>query len=174
MLVSTQIKKLTNTSARKHLCQTLIDNNISDKQAVFWTGHANAQSLNNYRHVSSEKQHQVSNLLCGSRKSDTDNLGSNFNAGMYILPCHQNTSRQQMCLPHLNQFLTGQIFMVVFLMLTLITKNHLLVFGKSQRGLSFSATVTTMTFSRPFLFLTCCLGSDLVVQATSGRFKMRV
>ncbi|KAJ8306414.1 hypothetical protein KUTeg_016959 [Tegillarca granosa] len=31
-------KRLTNTSARKHLCQTLINNNVFDEQAAFWIG----------------------------------------------------------------------------------------------------------------------------------------
>lgn len=46
-------KKLTNTSARKHLCQTLLENNISNQQIVFWTGRKKAQSLNNYRIMTS-------------------------------------------------------------------------------------------------------------------------
>jgi len=42
-------KRLTNTSVRKHLCQTLLDNNIPDGQAIHITGHKNPASLNNYR-----------------------------------------------------------------------------------------------------------------------------
>ena len=44
-----EIKRITNTSVRKHLCQKLLDNNIPDTQAVHITGHKNPSSLNNYR-----------------------------------------------------------------------------------------------------------------------------
>lgn len=65
-------KRLTNTSARKHLCQTLITNKVSGKQAVFWTGQKNAQLLNNYRSISNEQQCRVSKFLCGGA-TETDN-----------------------------------------------------------------------------------------------------
>ncbi|KAJ8303986.1 hypothetical protein KUTeg_017569 [Tegillarca granosa] len=66
-------KRLTNTSARKHLCQTLINNNVFDEQAVFWTDHKNVQSLNTYRSISNEQQCRVSKLLCDGA-TETENM----------------------------------------------------------------------------------------------------
>ncbi|KAK3106148.1 hypothetical protein FSP39_013707 [Pinctada imbricata] len=54
------LKHLTKTSARKYLCQKLLDNNVPDTQAVHITGHRNPQSLNNYRTLSNKQLLQQS------------------------------------------------------------------------------------------------------------------
>ena len=61
--LSESAKRLTNTSARKYLCQKLMSHNVPDTQAVHITGHRNPQSLNNYRSLSNKQQHQMSQLL---------------------------------------------------------------------------------------------------------------
>ena len=59
-------KRLTNTSARKYLCQKLLENEIPDAQAVHVTGHKNIQSLNNYRTLNNKQQQTISALISNS------------------------------------------------------------------------------------------------------------
>ena len=56
-------KRITNSSARKRLCQTLLSNNIPDTQAIHVTGHKNPQSLNNYRELTNIQKFVMSNIL---------------------------------------------------------------------------------------------------------------
>ena len=62
-------KKLTNTSARKRLCQKLLQSNVPDTQAVLVTGHKNPASLNNYRVLTNNQQRNISTLLSNTRPS---------------------------------------------------------------------------------------------------------
>jgi len=62
-------KKLTNTSARKRLCQKLLQSNVPDTQAVLVTGHKNPASLNNYRVLTNNQQRNISNLLSNTGPS---------------------------------------------------------------------------------------------------------
>ena len=48
-------KRLTNSSARKRLCQALLQANVPDTHAVHITGHKNPSSLNNYRVLSNNQ-----------------------------------------------------------------------------------------------------------------------
>lgn len=48
-LPSREYKRLTNSSVRKRLCQTLMNNGVEDTMAIHITGHKNPQSLNSYR-----------------------------------------------------------------------------------------------------------------------------
>ena len=72
--LSESAKRLTNTSARKYLCQKLLANNVPDTQAVHITGHRNAQSLNNYRTLSNQQQQRMSELL--STNKSTENINN--------------------------------------------------------------------------------------------------
>ena len=72
--LSESAKRLTNTSARKYLCQKLLANNVPDTQAVHITGHSNAQSLNNYRTLTNQQQHRMSELL--STNKSTNNINN--------------------------------------------------------------------------------------------------
>lgn len=64
-------KRITNTSARKTLCQKLLDHNIPDAQAVHITGHKNVSSLNNYRQLTNKQQMCISNILSKSNANLT-------------------------------------------------------------------------------------------------------
>ena len=59
-------KRITNSSARKRLCQTLLSHNIPDTQAIHVTGHKNPQSLNNYRQLTNRQKFAMSNILSGA------------------------------------------------------------------------------------------------------------
>ena len=69
-------KRLTNTSARKYLCQKLLDSNIPDTQAVHVTGHKNPASLNNYRALSNHQQQNMSTILSRSTNVNTSSSKS--------------------------------------------------------------------------------------------------
>ena len=55
-----------NKSARKYLCQKLLENEIPDTQAVHVTGQKNIQSLNNYRTLNNKQQQIVSAQISNS------------------------------------------------------------------------------------------------------------
>lgn len=63
-------KRLTNHSARKYLVQKLRENNVEANDICHISGHKNVQSIENYSHISENKQRQISNLL-----SDTSGSG---------------------------------------------------------------------------------------------------
>ncbi|WAR27330.1 LOW QUALITY PROTEIN: hypothetical protein MAR_013034 [Mya arenaria] len=54
-------KRLTNTSARKRLCQKLLQSNVPDTQAILITGHKNEGYLNNYRVLPNDQRQSISN-----------------------------------------------------------------------------------------------------------------
>ena len=57
---------LTNHSSRKRMIQTLNDKDIPPSHILQLSGHKNAQSINNYIHVSQEQQKSMSRILRGS------------------------------------------------------------------------------------------------------------
>ena len=57
---------LTNHSSRKRMIQTLNDKNIPPSHIMQLSGHKNAQSINNYSHISQEQQKSMSRILSGS------------------------------------------------------------------------------------------------------------
>jgi hypothetical protein len=62
-------KKLTNTSARKHLLTKLADSNIPDRPIVQISGHKNIASINSYAQMSRKRQNEISfpaNLICSA------------------------------------------------------------------------------------------------------------
>lgn len=69
-------KRLTNTSARKHLITKLSDANIPDRQIVQISGHKNIQSINSYAQLSRKRQHEISDIM----SSKTDNLLNSSNS----------------------------------------------------------------------------------------------
>ena len=73
--------RITNTSVRKHLCQKLLDSNISDTHAIHITGHKSPQSLNNYRKLSNKQKQHVSTLLSSS---GGQNENQNFRKPQYL------------------------------------------------------------------------------------------
>ena len=63
------IKKLTNTSARKHLLTKLSDSNIPDRQIVQISGHKNIASINSYAQMSRKRQNEISDISSNSGKT---------------------------------------------------------------------------------------------------------
>ena len=69
-------KRLTNTSARKHLVTKLSDANIPDRQIVQISGHKNIQSINSYAQHSRKRQHEISDIM----SDKTGNLPNSSNS----------------------------------------------------------------------------------------------
>lgn len=82
-------KRLTQTSAHKHLCQTLSKINISKEQVVRWTDHKNTQCLDNYKRMRNDMQNQVSILLCGVKNIDVNSRIE------HVIFSKSNSTRQQ-------------------------------------------------------------------------------
>lgn len=55
--------RLTNHSARKHLVQNLVNNNVPPTDIIQISGHKNIQSVLNYSHMSNESHKRVSSLM---------------------------------------------------------------------------------------------------------------
>lgn len=66
----TSDKRLTNTSARKHLLTKLADHNIPDRQIVQISGHKNISSINHYAQMSRKRQSEISNIMSGNNNSN--------------------------------------------------------------------------------------------------------
>ena len=56
-------KRLTNHSARKRMIQKLNDSDIPPSHIMQLSGHRNVQSINNYNHISQQKQKNMSRIL---------------------------------------------------------------------------------------------------------------
>ena len=69
-LPSLKNKRLTNTSVRKHVCQTLLDNKVPDSVAIHVTGHKNPATLNNYRQLTNEQKYEMSHMLANSKSTE--------------------------------------------------------------------------------------------------------
>lgn len=59
----TSDKRLTNTTARKHLLTKLADHNIPDRQIVQSSGHKNISSINHYAQMSRKRQNEISDIM---------------------------------------------------------------------------------------------------------------
>ena len=66
----TSDRRLTNTSARKHLLTKLADHNIPDRQIVQISGHKNISSINHYAHMSRKRQSEISDIMSGNNNSN--------------------------------------------------------------------------------------------------------
>ena len=66
-----EVKRITNTSVRKHLCRKLNENEVPDNQAIHVTGHKNAQSLNNYRVITNKQKKNMSAILSSKENVPT-------------------------------------------------------------------------------------------------------
>ena len=61
-------RNLTNTSARKHLVQKLVDNGVPNTHIMQITGHTNVQSINSYSRMNETQCQNIGMLLVGARK----------------------------------------------------------------------------------------------------------
>jgi hypothetical protein len=112
-----QGKRLTNTSARKALCQKLIAAEIPDTRAIHITGHKNPSSLNNYRTLTNVQQREISNLLATT--APVPNVSNDTNRqSVEILSQSHTSSVRSSCsqVPILfnNCKITGGVFNISF------------------------------------------------------------
>lgn len=63
--------RFTNHSGRKTMMQTLVQNNVPPTQIIQLSGHKNLKSVNNYSHVTTAQQQNMSNMLSDLTNFDT-------------------------------------------------------------------------------------------------------
>ena len=88
--------RITNTSARKHLCKKLLDSNLPDTNAIHITGHKNLQSLNDYQKLSNKIKQHVSTLLSSSSRQ---NENQEFRKPQYLPNIPDDVSGNQRLTP---------------------------------------------------------------------------
>ena len=94
----TSDKRLTNTTARKHLLTKLADHNIPDRQIVQISGHRNISSINHYAQMSRKRQNEIFDIMSGHNDSNNSAKSlytskSNTEFSTQSSTCNISTSR---------------------------------------------------------------------------------